>query len=66
MPNSKQAFFGGADALQIKQAMLVRRMTVSALARKIRRSRVATSRAIHHPERLPKLRAKIEEALGEN
>src|SRR4051812_49117512 len=52
-----------AAAMAIKQALLRRRLTVTALAGKLRKSRRATSVAIHHPSRYPKLRARIEEVL---
>jgi len=51
-------------ALPIKQLLLARKLSVTGLARTLRRSRQAVSIAIHHPERYPRLRAEIEGALA--
>lgn len=44
---------------EIKKALIDRQLSVSDLARALRKSRSAISQAIHHPTIMPQLRRKI-------
>ena len=64
MKSPTQALSPADAGTAIKQKLLARKWSVTELARIVGRSRKATSVAIHHPARLPKLRARIEEVLS--
>ena len=64
MPNNSQSISKvPVPASEIKKALIDRKLTVSDLARKLKKSRSAVSQAIHHTTLMPALRQKIERSL---